>query len=196
MRRVSSRPRLVSHRKPLGPAAITVDHPCSLENKSLSPASCNLSTGRLQESLSRVPIDLSASTTDASACHPKVSSKRKRLTGRRFSPYYPLLRSIVASRRLSPSALVPSECFDGDGSYQIDNERGKLPSLSDLPETNVIGVSTYLNLQEVRRLSATSKAMRKILAGEIIETQACQQTLFSSLGSFSAYQQMMRVLSR
>mmetsp|Transcript_7172 Transcript_7172/g.16650 ORF Transcript_7172/g.16650 Transcript_7172/m.16650 type:complete len:685 (+) Transcript_7172:224-2278(+) len=159
--------RTPSHRKSHGPSAITVDHPCSLIDKSLSSAGRNVETGHLQELLSRVSIDSPASQklTDAPACHPnKVSSKRKRLAGlgRHYHPHYPMLRSI-ASNRLRPSAQVAPERFTNNGSFPVDENR-KLMSLTDLPEENVICVSIFLNLQGVRRLSATNKEMRKILA--------------------------------
>ena len=165
--------RTSSHRKSHAP--IAVDHPCSLQAKNLSPASHssagrNVSTIHLQETLSRVSIDLPASPklSDASACQlNKVSSKRKRLTGRHYYPYYSMPRAIAASNRLNPSALDLSECFTNNGSRLLMN-------LTDLPEENVIGVSTFLDLQEVRRLSSTSKAMRKILAGETLEAQDCE----------------------
>jgi len=89
-----------------------------------------------------------------------ASVKRKRFSKQH---YYLADPPSVSRQPGLPGTL--SECYACDNLHAGTdrNDSGAL-GLAHLPEENVIGVSSYLTLQEVRQLSATSTAMRKILA--------------------------------
>ena len=133
---------------------------CSLEY--MSCTSRNASTGSLLDSLSKASVGIALHQHHAATATDelKTTSKRKRFSRQHY--YLANPSSVSRYPRLSGGL---SECFANQRAGSDRNDSGAL-GLADMPEENVIDVSSYLTLQEVRQLSATGAAMRKILAGK------------------------------
>ena len=127
----------------------------------------NASNDNLLDSLSYASVGIAPlhhhAATKAATDESKMTSKRKRFSRQH---YYIADPSSSMSRHPGMSGTL-SECSARDSlDAGQDRNDSEALGLAQLPEENVIGVSSYLTLQEVRQLSATSTAMRKILAGK------------------------------